>query len=98
MMTRHTPNCNCTGPHENRIPFDPPYSKEDLPRLDALHEYIGLGDLWRHSEARLEIAGEFDKQTVADVFDTLTEKQKNVVYFMIGQAIEDTKRKLRPHF
>jgi len=29
-----------------------------------------------------------DDETVADVFDTLNEKQKNVVYFMIGQALE----------
>lgn len=29
------------------------------------------------------------EETVADVFNTLTEKQKTVVYAMIGQAIED---------
>ncbi|MBO5906216.1 MAG: phage major capsid protein [Kiritimatiellae bacterium] len=31
------------------------------------------------------------EETVADVFETLTEKQKNVVYAIIGQAIEDSK-------
>lgn len=30
-----------------------------------------------------------DERTVKDVFDELTEEQKNVVYFMIGQALED---------
>lgn len=30
-------------------------------------------------------------ETVADVFNTLSEKQKNVVYALIGQAIEDVK-------
>jgi HK97 family phage prohead protease/HK97 family phage major capsid protein len=30
-----------------------------------------------------------DEETVADVFDTLTEKQKTVVYAMIGQALEE---------
>lgn len=30
-----------------------------------------------------------DEETVQDVFDTLTEKQKKVVYYMIGQALED---------
>ncbi len=30
-----------------------------------------------------------DEKTVQDVFDTLTEEQKNVVYFLIGQALED---------
>ena len=34
---------------------------------------------------------EDDGETVADVFNTLTEKQKNVVYALIGQAIEDAK-------
>lgn len=29
------------------------------------------------------------EETVQDVFDTLTEKQKNVVYALIGQALED---------
>lgn len=29
------------------------------------------------------------EETIADVFDTLTEKQKTVVYAMIGQALED---------
>ena len=32
-----------------------------------------------------------DERTVKDVFDTLTEEQKKVVYFMIGQALEDSK-------
>lgn len=30
-----------------------------------------------------------NEKTVQDVFDELTEEQKNVVYFMIGQALED---------
>ena len=30
-----------------------------------------------------------DEETVADVFDTLNEKQKTVVYALIGQALED---------
>lgn len=30
-----------------------------------------------------------DEKTVADVFNTLTDKQKTVVYAMIGQALED---------
>ena len=32
-----------------------------------------------------------EEKTVKDVFDELTEEQKNVVYFMIGQALEDAK-------
>lgn len=30
-----------------------------------------------------------DEETVEDVFDTLTEKQKTVVYALVGQALED---------
>lgn len=30
-----------------------------------------------------------DNKTVQDVFDTLTEEQKNMVYFLIGQAVEE---------
>ena len=36
-----------------------------------------------------EVAKENSEKTVKDVFDTLTEEQKQVVYFMIGQALED---------
>lgn len=32
---------------------------------------------------------EDDDETIADVFDTLTDKQKNVVYAMVGSALED---------
>ena len=32
-----------------------------------------------------------DEETVADVFNTLNEKQKTVVYAMIGQALEENK-------
>ncbi len=31
-----------------------------------------------------------DEETVAEVFDTLSEKQKTVVYAMLGQALEET--------
>ena len=35
---------------------------------------------------------EGSEETVADVFDTLNEKQKTVVYAMIGQALEDANK------
>lgn len=49
-------------------------------------------------ETKEEMADENNKpaegkeKTVKDVFDTLNEEQKNVVYFMIGQAVEDAKK------
>lgn len=36
-----------------------------------------------------KVATENKEKTVKDVFDSFTEEQKNVVYFMIGQALED---------
>lgn len=38
-----------------RIPFDPPYTKEDLPQLDILHDLVGLGEEWMKSDTRYEL-------------------------------------------
>ena len=38
-----------------RLPFDPPYYRDDLPQLDALHNHIGLGPEWLASDARAAI-------------------------------------------
>lgn len=38
-----------------RVPFDPPYTWEDLPRLDELHNIVGLGKFWLASISRAEI-------------------------------------------
>lgn len=43
-----------------------------------------------NNEEEAEMADAKEK-TVKDVFDELTEEQKKVVYFMIGQAVEDAK-------
>lgn len=40
----------------DRTPFDPPYTAEDLPQLDTLHDAAGIGEPWRDSERRAEIA------------------------------------------
>lgn len=41
------------------------------------------------NKALMHADDEGGEETVADVFDTLNEKQKKVVYFMIAQALED---------
>lgn len=46
-------------------------------------------------EEEKDMANENEK-TVKDVFDSLTEEQKNVVYFMIGQALEDNDNGEKP--
>ena len=42
-------------------------------------------------ESKMADKPETKEKTVQDVFDELTEEQKKVVYFMIGQALEDAK-------
>lgn len=53
-------------------------------------EDITLSHSNEDSEDILEHADENEKETVADVLNTLTEKQKNVVYALIGQALESS--------
>ena len=42
----------------------------------------------QESEKEKEIVADEKEKTVAEVFNTLTEEQKKVVYYMLGQAIE----------
>lgn len=56
--------------------------------------YTGENISMYHAEEKqedkpVEKKEERNEETVADVFDTLTEKQKTVVYAMIGQALEE---------
>lgn len=39
-----------------------------------------------------KMAEEAKEKTVKEVFDELTEEQKNVVYFLVGQAVEEAKK------
>ena len=51
-------------------------------------------EVLEHAEKEAEEESEEDAgdgETVKDVFDTLTDKQKKVVYALIGQAIQDAK-------
>lgn len=43
----------------------------------------------KKAEEKTEKKVDENEETVADVFETLTEKQKTVVYALIGQALED---------
>ena len=53
-----------------------------------LVELYHADDKRESDEEESRMANE-NEETVQDVFDTLTEKQKTVVYAMIGQALED---------
>lgn len=48
-------------------------------------------DTVKHSDDDDTDEGNGKEKTVKQVFDSLTEEQKQVVYFMIGQALEDAK-------
>lgn len=60
-------------------------SKEETSDADSSDESSD-----KNNEGAKEMPGK--EKTVQEVFDTLTEEQKNVVYALIGQAIEDAKK------
>lgn len=77
------------------------FTGEDITLFHAEDESLEEDETLSHSDDKKEdkMADEEKKvednsasekeETVADVFNTLSEKQKNVVYAMIGQALED---------
>jgi len=64
--------------------------QEDIPNQNTLEgdgTMIGKEEALAHAE--VESRKDESEETVADVFNTLTEKQKTVVYAMIGQIAEE---------
>lgn len=66
------------------VPEDVSASIEHAEKLDKGDENVEEETETKSKE------GEENKETILDVFNTLTEKQKKVVYNMIGQALDDT--------
>ena len=71
------------------------YSDDYIEESDDLEhaeydEYDEEYDEYDEYDEELEHAEDSD-ETVEDVFNTLTDKQKNVVYYMLGQALEGEK-------
>ena len=63
---------------------------EDIEHSDNNKEGENMPNKEEKEEIKVEHADEGnDEETIQDVFDTLTEKQKKVVYAMIGMALED---------
>ena len=58
--------------------------KEEEPKKEEKKEEEKVADEAKKTDS---------EETVKDVFDTLTDKQKTVVYAMIGQALEDAEAK-----
>ena len=71
------------------------YSDDYIEESDDLEhaeydEYDEEYDEYDEYDEELEHAEDSD-ETIEDVFNTLTDKQKNVVYYMLGQALEGEK-------
>ena len=63
---------------------------EDIEHSDNNKEGENMPNKEEKEEIKVEHADEGnDEETIQDVFDTLNEKQKKVVYAMIGMALED---------
>ena len=63
---------------------------EDIEHSDNNKEGENMPNKEEKEEIKVEHADEGnDEETIQDVFNTLTEKQKKVVYAMIGMALED---------
>lgn len=63
---------------------------EDIEHSDNNKEGENMPNKEEEKEIKVEHSDEGnDEETIQDVFDTLTEKQKKVVYAMIGMALED---------
>lgn len=65
------------------------YSDDYIEDTDDL-EHAEYDEEYDEYDEELEHAEDSD-ETVEDVFNTLTDKQKNVVYYMLGQALEGEK-------
>ena len=68
---------------ENKEETKPAEAGKEEPKAEAKEEI--------KEEPKMADKPEAKEKTVQDVFDELTEEQKKVVYFMIGQALEDAK-------
>ena len=64
------------------------HAEEEKPD-DTKEEKNNMADTEKKAAPEAEAKEEGKEKTVKDVFDTLTEEQKTVVYALIGQALED---------
>lgn len=67
------------------------YTGGESIELRQSDEEIQNGKETNMTDERLEHAESEKEETIADVFNTLTDKQKTVVYAIIGQALESAK-------
>lgn len=72
---------------ENEPETKPEAKEEELKHADEIKKEKDMKDDEKKTPETK------DDETIGDVFNTLSEKQKTVVYALIGQAIEDSKDK-----
>ena len=68
---------------------EPLQHAEDIKEENTVEEVKNEEVIEHAEEPKTETKTENKEKTVKDVFDTLTEEQKTVVYALIGQALED---------
>lgn len=71
-------------------------TKEEPAQNEETQEENNMSEVIEHADGQdtaqnNQSSGGSDK-TVQEVFDTLTDEQKEVVYFLVGQAVEDAKK------
>lgn len=74
---------------EDATAKDVKHSDEDEEVVDEESEEASEEEAEESSEDEIEHSDEDDEETVADVFNTLNEKQKKVVYTLVGHALEE---------
>lgn len=74
-------------PEEKEETKEEPAQNEETQEEDNMSEVIEHADTQEPAQNNQD-SGKSDK-TVQEVFDTLTDEQKEVVYFLVGQAVED---------
>ena len=72
---------------EEEMEKEPESEEEEEEKKKKKKEEAAEEEELSHAETKED--NEMADKTVKDVFDEFTEEQKNVVYFMIGQALED---------
>ena len=76
-------------PEENEVVTETPIEGESLEHADKNKEEAEMANEEKKTKEVDSKETESKEKTVKDVFDTLTEEQKTVVYALIGQALED---------
>ena len=76
--------------HSGEIAYDEAIISAAPEGIELAHAEEEVKEKMEDTKNKASEEKEESEETVKDVFDTLDEKQKKVVYFMIGQALENS--------